>query len=90
MFHVEAIISQAEEGSWIGEYITWSSAIETGTSCSPFRRIPGVIWAGCNMVTIFLLMNRMNTEDEVLKKEFGEVWEKWAEGTKYQLIPGLI
>ena len=22
MFHVEAIISQAEEGSWIGEYIT--------------------------------------------------------------------
>lgn len=42
------------------------------------------------MVTIVLLMNRMNTEDEVLKKEFGEVWEKWAEGTKYQLIPGLI
>lgn len=42
------------------------------------------------MTTVGLLLSRMRTEDEVLKKEFGGVWEKWAKKTRYQLIPGLI
>ena len=33
------------------------------------------------------LLRRMGEEDRVMKAEFGEKWEKWAEKTPYRLIP---
>jgi len=29
-------------------------------------------------------------EDQLLKKEFGEEWDKWAAKTRYRLIPYII
>jgi protein-S-isoprenylcysteine O-methyltransferase Ste14 len=33
------------------------------------------------------LLNRMPKEDEVMHKEFGKQWEKWAKDVPYKLVP---
>lgn len=33
------------------------------------------------------LCSRVESEDAMLKKQFGKEWEKWAEKTRYKLIP---
>lgn len=92
IFHIGMVLSQVGNGSWMGEYIACPSdvSIFEMDKCGPLRRLVGFLWVGCSMTTVGLLLSRMRTEDEVLKKEFGGVWEKWAKKTRYQLIPGLI
>ena len=41
----------------------------------------------CLALTGMGLLRRMEKEDAVLKKEFGEEWEEWARKTPYKLIP---
>jgi len=35
-------------------------------------------------------LNRVKTEDALLKKEFGVEWEEWARRTKYRIIVGIF
>lgn len=41
------------------------------------------------VVTIPIIFKRCNLEDEILQKQFGKQWEKWAEDVPYKLFPGL-
>ena len=41
----------------------------------------------CLALTGMGLLRRMEKEDAVLRKEFGEEWEEWARKTPYKLIP---
>lgn len=43
----------------------------------------GMLYVGWRFV------ERAKVEDQVLKEEFGEEWEKWARVVKYRFIPGL-
>ena len=33
--------------------------------------------------------SRAKSEDEMLRGHFGEVWDRWAEKTRYRVIPGV-
>lgn len=45
------------------------------------------VWMG---IIGFSTLNRVKTEDELLKKKFGSEWEEWAGRTKYRIIPGVF
>ena len=49
----------------------------------------GVVWAVIVSSVSYLLVIRVPTEDMVLRKQFGEEWDRWAEKTRYRLIPGI-
>ena len=33
------------------------------------------------------MLYRTKTEDDLLKREFGEQWEQWAKKTPYRVVP---
>lgn len=45
------------------------------------------LWGGWTVLIPVLLMARVNTEDEVLRREFGKQWEDYAKRTPYKLFP---
>lgn len=49
----------------------------------------GAIWFVSAFRTFVMvwLCSRVESEDAMLKKQFGEEWEEWAEKTRYKLIP---
>lgn len=72
------LVMQLGDGSWwqasgLGE--TWAG-----------RGFLGV-WVGMVGVVMATLVWRTGKEDEVLKREFGKLWETWARGTRYRLVP---
>jgi protein-S-isoprenylcysteine O-methyltransferase Ste14 len=60
---------------WIGE--------SGGADRTVFRALVGMLYVGWQFV------KRAKVEDQVLKEEFGEEWEKWARVVKYRFIPGI-
>jgi len=38
----------------------------------------------------YVFMCRAETEDQVLRKEFGKEWEEWAGMVRYKFIPGVL
>ncbi|KAI9070309.1 ICMT-domain-containing protein [Trametes sanguinea] len=44
-------------------------------------------WAANVMIVMFLVLKRVPKEDAMMKREFGEEWERWARKTPYALIP---
>ena len=46
-------------------------------------------------VTVFMgwtcagALQRTRTEDEMLRREFGQEWDRWARKTRYRLFPGV-
>jgi len=53
-------------------------------------KIGGFIFVSYLSLGIALVLKRSVTEDEVLKKAFGEEWEEWARKTQYRLLPGVF
>ena len=45
-----------------------------------------IFWIG---IVIWLSLRTIE-EDQLLKKEFGEQWDKWAAKTKYRMIPYIL
>lgn len=41
----------------------------------------GVLWV--------LLCKRMDKEDAMLERNFGEAWRAWAKRVPYRLVPGV-
>ena len=77
---VGVVLCHFSPGSWYAECIgwdTWASKLFTAT------------WMAWSLAVPTLLMRRVETEDEVLRNEFGDEWEKYAEKTPYRLIPYL-
>ena len=59
---------------WIGE---------SGTDRVVLSVLIGMLYVGWQFV------KRAETEDQVLRAEFGKEWEEWARVVKYRFIPGL-
>ena len=38
----------------------------------------------------YVFLSRAETEDQVLRKEFGKEWEEWARVVRYKFIPGVL
>lgn len=65
-------------GSWFNECIGWDT-----TASWLLAGVCGSWALGIPM----LLMGRVNREDEVLRREFGEEWEAYAKKVPYKLFP---
>ncbi|KAL0566436.1 hypothetical protein V5O48_015577 [Marasmius crinis-equi] len=63
-------------GSWLHE--NW-------LVCSPFI----LVWIVMMFRHMVFLTMRAGYEDEHLKKDFGEEWERWRKLVRYKLVPGL-
>jgi protein-S-isoprenylcysteine O-methyltransferase Ste14 len=49
-----------------------------------------MLWTIVNTFGAMLLVARTWKEDAIMKKKFGEEWEKWAVKVPYRLFPGLF
>ena len=75
---VGALTLHFSPGSWYRECIGWDTV---------WSKMFTVLW-GAEMLGISLmLLLRVNMEDEVLRKEFGQTWDAYARKTPYKLIP---
>ncbi|KAI3612586.1 hypothetical protein WG66_010038 [Moniliophthora roreri] len=66
------------DGSWIKESGILNTLIGKALVYS---------WLGAFGVTLVLLALRVEPEDQLMKKQFGERWEQWNEKVRYKLIP---
>ncbi|KAI0647933.1 hypothetical protein C8Q79DRAFT_999455 [Trametes meyenii] len=80
LYSTGLIFMQTSPGSWI---------VESGV----LRTNAGLIITGCwlfySLHIIVMLFPRMRSEDEVLRKQFGDQWRNWAKSTPYRLVPGV-
>ncbi|KAM5543050.1 hypothetical protein V8D89_003434 [Ganoderma adspersum] len=68
----------ASKGSWFMESGLWDTVWGRGVGYSAL---------GSMLLIALRLFLRVDEEDRMMKKEFGEEWEKWAKKTPYRLIP---
>ena len=68
------------KGSWFMESGLWDTVWGRGVACSAL---------GSLLAIALGLFSRVDREDRLMRKEFGEEWEKWAKKTPYRLIPFL-
>ncbi|EEB97331.1 hypothetical protein MPER_03373 [Moniliophthora perniciosa FA553] len=74
MFHLVA-------GSWIGESDFYDSTL--------LGKMAVILWEAGMTLGIISLMLRVEPEDELMKKQFGEEWQVWARRVPYKLIPAV-
>ncbi|KAK0205269.1 hypothetical protein DFS33DRAFT_753496 [Desarmillaria ectypa] len=48
-----------------------------------------IVWKIGMLIAVLSVLMRVKTEDEFLRREFGDKWEKWANNVPYRLVPGL-
>ena len=68
-------------GSWLAE---------SGIMNTLVGRLLVVAWAAEVAWIPIVMILRVNTEDDILQKEFREEWLAWSKRTPYKLIPGLV
>ncbi|KAL1757625.1 hypothetical protein FB107DRAFT_208912 [Schizophyllum commune] len=69
-------MAQLCPGSWLYEYFGVAPTAALGT--------------GLFATMVVGLGKRIQTEDDMLKNNFGEQWQEWAKRVPYRIIPGLI
>lgn len=72
------ILCHFSPGSWFAECVGWESLASKAFTA---------IWSTYTLAVAVLLMARVETEDDVLRNEFGEEWEAYARRVPYRLIP---
>ena len=77
-FMTGLLVQQMGEGSW------WR---EVGIHDQILGRVFWITWVGIVAVVEFFLLYRTTAEDAALHRHFGEQWERWAQSTKYRLVP---
>ncbi len=78
---VGLVIAGVGGGSWFYECGSWGS--------SSIWEFFGVSWVTFYLVAALLLLSRIPKEDEVLRTQFKQQWDEWAERTPYRVIPFL-
>lgn len=68
------------DGSWLRESGVLNSVLGMSVITT---------WKVGMLVAVLSVLMRVKTEDEFLRREFGEKWEKWAHDVPYRLVPGL-
>ncbi|EKM52080.1 uncharacterized protein PHACADRAFT_128237 [Phanerochaete carnosa HHB-10118-sp] len=78
MLSVGLVLCHFSPGGYFAECVGWDTFASKAFT---------VFWGGWILLIPTFLMTRVNTEDEVLRREFGKQWESYAERTPYKLIP---
>lgn len=78
MISIGVLLCQFGPGSWYAECIGWKFLVSQIFSAG------WVIWSILIPAT---LMTRVNTEDAILRQEFGRQWDTYAQNTPWKLIP---
>ncbi|KAH7926688.1 hypothetical protein BV22DRAFT_1032563 [Leucogyrophana mollusca] len=73
----------------LGSYGVFSWVRESGLLEVWWVRVLAGMWCVLVGVVTLTLMRRTRKEDVMLKREFGQEWEEWAERVRYRLIPGV-
>ncbi|KAI1790182.1 hypothetical protein LXA43DRAFT_1095707 [Ganoderma leucocontextum] len=68
-------------GSWLAE---------SGIMSTLVGRLLVLVWAAEVAWIPIVMVLRVGTEDEILRKEFKDEWLAWSQRTPYKLIPGVI
>ncbi|KAF5391092.1 hypothetical protein D9757_003151 [Collybiopsis confluens] len=67
-------------GSWLSE-------------CGPLQsviiQILAVFWVSVGFAVVLSLLLRIDREDAMLKKAFGDSWTQWSLNVPYKLVPGI-
>ena len=75
-------LMQLGPGSWLADVARlWST---------PVGVMLGTTWLGILSIIPVGIIARTAAEDQVLRKEFGQQWDAWAQKTPYRLIPGIF
>ncbi|KAI0362098.1 hypothetical protein OH77DRAFT_1416310 [Trametes cingulata] len=72
------ILSLLSPGSYYAQSVLSASRVG--------KTVAGAVVGYLAFIT-YVLCSRINKEDEVLSREFGEEWQAWAQRTPYRLIP---
>ncbi|KAL6303657.1 hypothetical protein BKA93DRAFT_734745 [Sparassis latifolia] len=75
---IGAVLWSLDPGSW------WSNLDRFSATA---RNSCVVLWLSYWIIIPGLAVSRLSKEDRILKKEFGDQWEKWSRVTPYKLIP---
>ena len=68
-------------GSWLAE---------SGIMGTLIGRLLVVAWAAEVAWIPIVMVLRVGTEDDILRKEFKDEWVAWSKRTPYKLIPGFV
>ncbi|KAF8996835.1 hypothetical protein BDQ17DRAFT_1544619 [Cyathus striatus] len=77
--------------AYTGAVLTSVGCILVFNSCavvSHFIR-PSAMWVFIGILSVIILPSRLSNEDQMLRKHFGQEWERWRERVPYRLIPGI-
>jgi protein-S-isoprenylcysteine O-methyltransferase Ste14 len=81
MVGIGALCFHGSRGSWVRE---------SGILDTMIGRILAYGFAGLLTIWVWMLKKRWETEDRVLKKEFGQQWDEWAQRVPYAILPGIL
>ncbi|KAI8978760.1 hypothetical protein BD414DRAFT_117424 [Trametes punicea] len=81
MVTIGTLLCLTGSGSWLAE---------SGIMRTLVGRLLVAAWAAEVAWIPIVMILRVGTEDEILRKEFKDEWEAWSKRTPYRLIPGLI
>ena len=81
MVTVGTLLCLTGQGSWLAE---------SGILSTLIGRLLVAMWAAEVAWIPVVMIMRVGTEDEILRKEFKEEWEVWSRRTPYKLIPGVL
>ena len=73
------LLTVTAPGSVLYDYLGFSSTMKL------------MVVSGLGIVRgTYVFICRAETEDQVLRKEFGKEWEDWARAVRYKFIPGVL
>ena len=81
MVTIGTLLCLTSAGSWLAE---------SGIMGTLIGRLLVVAWAAEVAWIPVVMIMRVGTEDEILRREFKDEWLAWSQRTPYKLIPGVI
>ncbi|KAI9070311.1 hypothetical protein FKP32DRAFT_1753409 [Trametes sanguinea] len=74
-------------GMLVTEFAPGGWLVESGVLDALWAKAVMTVWVAYAILVIIVVVKRIPMEDELMKKEFGEEWEKWSRKTPYALLP---
>lgn len=81
MVTIGTLLCLTGTGSWLAE---------SGIMGTLIGRLLVIVWAAEVAWIPIVMVLRVGTEDEILRREFEDEWLAWSRRTPYKLIPGVI
>ncbi|KAH9933158.1 uncharacterized protein BXZ73DRAFT_46563 [Epithele typhae] len=81
MVTVGTLLCLVGGGSWLAE---------SGIMHTLVGQLLVAMWAAEVAWIPVVMIMRVDTEDEILRKEFKDEWTAWAQRTPYKLVPGVL